>query len=436
VEKMDQISAAIEKNWPDFLDLLKQVMEVPSVKSDPMPQAPYGTETRRVLSLVMDKSAAFGFETKVIDDAIGYAQWGNEGSDYIGILGHLDVVPAGSGWDFPPFDLSEKDGRLYGRGILDNKGPIISCLYGMKLLKELGHQPKKNLRIIFGTDEESGMSDVPHYLAAEQPPVFGFTPDCKYPVVYGERGVVNVALHFPFPDNELHQFTSFQGDQFRDHVPDYLSVEVAGQTFEVTGKRSPSNAPELGANAITLMATQLAESQKVPPIAQAYFRWICQSFHQQHFGEGVDLALADEDSGKLILTPVVMQKSPEGLLLEVAFRYPVSVSETDVVTRLQRQLPLGVELEVIRSIPGFCRDKESTEIAKLSAIYQKVTGNDPTPVTTTGATYARKMPNILAFGPSFPGQKGIAHNKNEYMDSADLRMNLEIYMRSIKALTE
>ncbi|WP_291293459.1 Sapep family Mn(2+)-dependent dipeptidase [Enterococcus sp.] len=433
---MDQISAAIEKNWPDFLDLLKQVIEVPSVKSNPMPQAPYGTETRRVLSLVMDKSAAFGFETKVIDDVIGYAQWGNEGSDYIGILGHLDVVPAGSGWDFPPFDLSEKDGRLYGRGILDNKGPIISCLYGMKLLKELGHQPKKNLRIIFGTDEESGMSDVPHYLAAEQPPVFGFTPDCKYPVVYGERGVVNVALHFPLPDDELHQFTSFQGDQFRDHVPDYLSVGVAGQTFEVTGKRSPSNAPELGANAITLMAAQLAESQKVPPIAQAYFRWICQSFHQQHFGEGVDLALADEDSGKLILTPVVMQKAPEGLLLEVAFRYPVSVSETDVVTRLQRQLPLGVELEVIRSIPGFCRDKESTEIAKLSAIYQKVTGNDPTPVTTTGATYARKMPNILAFGPSFPGQKGIAHNKNEYMDSADLRMNLEIYMRSIKALTE
>ena len=105
---MDQISTAIEENWLDFLNLLKQVMQVPSVKSEPMPQAPYGTETRRVLSLVMEKSAAFGFGTKVIDDAIGYAQWGPEGSDYIGILGHLDVVPASSDWDFPPFDLSEK----------------------------------------------------------------------------------------------------------------------------------------------------------------------------------------------------------------------------------------------------------------------------------------------------------------------------------------
>lgn len=433
---MDQISAAIEKNWPDFLKLLKQVMQVPSVKSESAPHAPYGVETRRVLSLVMDKSASFGFDTNVIDDAIGYAQWGAEGADYIGILGHLDVVPAGSGWDYPPFDLSEKDGRLYGRGILDNKGPIISCLYGMKLLKELGHQPKKNLRIIFGTDEESGMSDIAHYLAVEQPPVFGFTPDCKYPVVYGERGVVNVMLHFPLPEDELQQLTVFQGDQYRDHVPDHLSVSIAGQEIEVTGKRSPSNAPELGENAITILAAQLAEKQTIPPITHSYFRWICQSFHQQHFGEGLDLSFADEDSGKLILTPVVLQKSAAGFVLEVAFRYPVTVTEADVLTRLKRQLPAGVELEVIRSIPGFCRDKESPEIAKLSAIYHTVTGNDPKPVTTTGATYARKMPNILAFGPSFPGQKGIAHNQNEYMDSADLRLNLEIYMRSIKALTE
>lgn len=135
--------------------------------------------------------------TLTIDDAIGYVQWGEDDEDYIGIIGHLDVVPAGSGWDFPPFDLSEKDGRFYGRGILDNKGPIISCFYALILLKKMGAVPKKTIRIIFGTDEESGMSDVAHYLQAEVPPSFGFTPDCKYPVVYGERGVVNLTIHFP-----------------------------------------------------------------------------------------------------------------------------------------------------------------------------------------------------------------------------------------------
>ena len=130
------------------------------------------------------------------------------------------------------------------------------------------------------------------------------------------------------------------------------------------------------------------------------------------------------------------QKSPEGLLLEIALRYPVTVSEKQVVSRLKNQLPLGVDLEVVRSIPGFCRTEESKKIDTLSTIYHQVTGNDPKPVTTTGATYARKMPNILAFGPSFPGQIGIAHTANEYMDSADLRTNLEIYMRSLQALTE
>ena len=136
-----------------------------------------------------------------------------------------------------------------------------------------------------------------------------------------------------------------------------MSVSIADQKFEVTGKRSPSNAPELGENAISILAAQLAEKQTIPPTIQSYFRWICQSFHQQHFGEGIDLALADEDSGKLILTPVVIQKSLTGLVMEVAFRYPVTVTETDVLSRLKRQLPIGVELEVIRSIPGFAETK-------------------------------------------------------------------------------
>ncbi|WP_430611050.1 Sapep family Mn(2+)-dependent dipeptidase [Enterococcus sp. DIV0876] len=433
---MDQITTSIETNWEDFLLLLKQVMQVPSVKAAPEPQAPYGIEARRVLSLVMDKCMSYGFQTKVIDDAIGYAQWGPESDEYIGVLGHLDVVPAGTGWDFPPFDLSENAGRFYGRGILDNKGPIISCLYGMKLLKELGYRPKKPIRIIFGTDEESGMSDISHYLAAEQPPVFGFTPDCKYPVVYGERGVVNVALHFPLPENEQQQIEAFQGDQFRDHVPDHLQVTIAGQAFESKGTRAPSNAPELGENAITILAASLANQLDTHTVMHAVFKWIWQSFHEKHFGEGIDLALSDADSGQLILTPVVLQKAEDGLMLEVAFRYPVSVPESEVLTRLRTRMPKAARVEVLRRMPGICQSKDSEEIRKLSDIYHMITGNNADPVTTTGATYARKMPNILAFGPSFPGQKGIAHNKNEYMDATDLRMNLEIYMRSIKALTE
>lgn len=433
---MDPLTASIEANWSEFLTLLSEVMQIASVKGEPAPHAPYGKGPREVLAYVMEKSAAYGFQTTVIDDAIGYAHWGPTDTDYIGVLGHLDVVPAGSGWSYPPFALTEKDGNFYGRGILDNKGPIISCLFAMKLLKDLGHQPQLPLRIIFGTDEESGMSDIPHYLAAEQPPRFGFTPDCKYPVVYGERGVVNVQLDFPLPAQEQQLLAAFSGDQFRDHVPDHLSVTIGSQSFEALGKRSPSNAPELGDNAITKLAQQAAPQLAATPSLQAALQWIAQSFHQQHYGEGVDLVLEDADSGKLILTPVVLQKSASGLALEVAFRYPVSVTEEQVLAGVQKALPEGASRTILRSIPGFCRSKDAPEIQTLSTIYHQVTGNDPTPVTTTGATYARKMPNILAFGPSFPGQKGIAHNQDEYMAVADLRMNLEIYLRSLQALTK
>ncbi len=433
---MDPLTASIEANWSEFLTLLSEVMQIASVKGEPAPHAPYGKGPREVLAYVMEKSAAYGFQTTVIDDAIGYAHWGPTDTDYIGVLGHLDVVPAGSGWSYPPFALTEKDGNFYGRGILDNKGPIISCLFAMKLLKDLGHQPQLPLRIIFGTDEESGMSDIPHYLAAEQPPRFGFTPDCKYPVVYGERGVVNVQLDFPLPAQEQQLLAAFSGDQFRDHVPDHLSVTIGSQSFEALGKRSPSNAPELGDNAITKLAQQAAPQLAATPSLQAALQWIAQSFHQQHYGEGVDLVLEVADSGKLILTPVVLQKSASGLALEVAFRYPVSVTEEQVLAGVQKALPEGASLTILRSIPGFCRSKDAPEIQTLSTIYHQVTGNDPTPVTTTGATYARKMPNILAFGPSFPGQKGIAHNQDEYMAVADLRMNLEIYLRSLQALTK
>ena len=433
---MENLKIMLADHWEEFLEFLREVMKVPSVKGQPQPLDPYGEGPRSALALVIRKGEEVGFKTKVIDDAIGYVQWGEEDEDYIGIIGHLDVVPAGSGWEFPPFDLTEKKDRFYGRGILDNKGPILSCFYALILLKKMGFVPRKTIRIIFGTDEESGMSDITHYLEEEVPPIFGFTPDCKYPVVYGERGIVNVTIHLPLSKVDLTKISEFKGDQSRDHVPDLLSVRINEKEYPILGKRSPSNAPELGENALTLLAKKLKDIPDIPEQLKHYFSWIFQCFHDKHYGEGLGLTLADEDSGKLILTPVTLQKKTDGLNLEVAFRYPVSATEKQVVEGVVRNLPEGATLTINRSIPGICRKKETEKIKQLSKIYEEMTGNDATPVTTTGATYARKVPNIVAFGPSFPGQKGIAHNKNEYMDVADLRMNLEIYLRSIKALIE
>lgn len=425
----------IEENKEQFYQDLDQVMQIESVKGTPAEHAPFGKGPKAALEAVMTLAENYGFKTTIVNDAVGYAQWG-EDEDYIGVVGHLDVVPAGDGWSFPPFKLSKQDQRFYGRGILDNKGPILSCLFGLKLLKELNLATKKTIRIVFGTDEESGSGDIPLYLSEEKAPQFGFTPDCKYPVVYGERGIVNYEILTPFSEEELTDLGEFIGDQARDHVPDALSVTIDGKKISVTGKRAPSNAPELGENAITLLAEKILQEQVTSGKLAEYFSWIVASLANQHYGEGLGIDFSDADSGKLMITPYELIKKDNQLSLSVAIRYPVSVTEAEVTTALEKHLPPESRLTVIRRIKSSHFPKEDPNVQALSAIYEEVTGLDGTPVTTTGATYARFVPNIVAFGPSFPGQKGIAHNQDEYMDEEDLLLNMEIYMRGMFKLIE
>jgi acetylornithine deacetylase/succinyl-diaminopimelate desuccinylase-like protein len=294
---------------------------------------------------------------------------------------------------------------------------------------------KQPVRIVFGTDEESGSADIPLYLSEEHPPKFGFTPDCKYPVVYGERGIVNYELITAFSDDELKEFGEIIGDQARDHVPDKLQVKINGALVEVSGKRAPSNAPELGKNAITLLAEKIVQERLVSGRLADYFSWLVEGLADKHHGEGLRIDFEDEDSGKLMITPYELQKQGNRLVLGLAIRYPVSISEEQVTSTLSQQIPSKSELTIVRRMKGTSYSKEDKNVQKLAEVYEMVTGLDGTPVTTTGATYARSVPNIVAFGPSFPGQKGIAHNKDEYMDEADLLLNMEIYMHAMLALS-
>lgn len=429
----EKIKKIIEQNKNDFLKDLDLVLKIPSVKDKASYGAPFGKNNKKVLNQVMSLANSYGFETDIVNNAVGYAQFGNN-EETIGVVGHLDVVPAGDGWDYPPYQLTQIDGILYGRGILDNKGPIMACLFGLKLLKELDVPFEKSVRIIFGTDEESGASDIPLYLDKEKPPTFGFTPDCKYPVVYGERGIVNLTITTEFSNQEMLCISEIVGDQGKAFVPDSLSCEVDGKVYQVKGKRAPSNAPELGVNAITLLAEVLAKDSSLSKELKSYFLWIISSFHEKHYGEGINLFLSDEDSGQLMITPYELVKNETGFKLSVAIRYPVSYSEKEIIDRIGLKLPSNSQLEIIRRIPSVTFPKDNSNILKMSKVYEEVTGLDGTPVTTTGATYARFMPNIVAFGPSFPGQKGIAHNANEYMSLEDLLTNMEIYMLAMYKL--
>jgi dipeptidase, putative len=243
----------------ELLKDLKILMQSSSVTGISQETAPFGKDVRKILDIIVSLGKTYGFKTKIVNDAMAYVQWGNDNDNYVAIVGHLDVVNPGEGWSYPPFDLSEKQGVLYGRGILDNKGPIFSCLFGMKLLKDMGFKPQRTIRIIFGSDEESGSRDVALYLEKEKPPYSGFTPDCKFPVVYGERGIVSYEIQTSFSQSEIAQISQIQGNQSADHVPDNLKVEVNGSSLNIKGKEPRLMTPEMGENAITYLAKEIIE---------------------------------------------------------------------------------------------------------------------------------------------------------------------------------
>ena len=436
IEYQTAIQGKILGSKEAFYQDLQTLLKIPSVKTAALPGAPFGQGNQQVLAQIVTLGKAYGFQTKVVADALAYVQIGEDDDDYIGIVGHLDVVAATGKWSYPPFDLSLANGRLYGRGILDNKGPIFACLYGLKLLQEMALPLNKTLRIIFGTDEESGSSDIPLYLATEKAPSFAFTPDCKYPVVYGERGIIRLEIKTPLNESGLSLIAEIRGDQSPSFVPDFLETTVFKQLVVGKGRRSPSNSPETGSNAITDLAERISQLPSENSELTDYFQWLVEAFKEKHYGEGLNLALADQASGSLIVTPFELRKEEKEMSLGISIRYPVSYKEEEVLNRLKTALPPGSHLNILRSYPSLLVDKNKPEIQQLTKVYEEVMGVSAPPVTTTGATYARAMPNTVAFGPSFPGQKGIAHNVDEYMDEKDLLKNMEIYMQAMLALCQ
>ena len=230
IKQVEDISLAM-------IEDIKTIVRYPSVKSLASKDAPFGKDIAITLEETLKLAERLGFQTKNLNHYIGWAQYG-EGEDYIGVIGHLDVVEEGEGWKHPPFSGYEENGIIYSRGILDNKGPILSCLYALYALKLLQIELKKPVRIIFGCDEESGFEDLEYYLHYEKPPVMGWTPDCKYPVVYGERG--RAVIEIATDEKNLDEFLAFVNTYFMNAKPngERLGVDYQDEEFGMNEMRN------------------------------------------------------------------------------------------------------------------------------------------------------------------------------------------------------
>ena len=357
---------------PMLFDGLRRMVAIPSIRGKEEPDAPFGRGPKQALEEVLKLSAELGFHTKNIDDKIGYAQYGENRSDgaYYGIFGHVDVMPLGEGWNSPPLSLTLREGKLFGRGTLDNKGPILSNLYALYVLKENGVTFDRPVRIVFGTNEETGFGCVKHYLTKEIPPTFGWTPDCKWPVVYGERGRLKVRVSLP-------------------------------------------------------------ESK----VADLYDFANRKLLHTNHHGEELGVAYQDEDFGMMQLRGETFGIEENQHYVEWTMCYPASCTKSDLLNQITLHLPEKATLEVISHWAPVLYDKSSKYVQALQQVYTDVTKSDSIPVTTTGGTYAKIIPNIIAYGPSFPGQRDIAHLPNEWIGVKDLETDTIIYGLALLALS-
>lgn len=408
----------------EFLEYFNELIQIPSVKGNKTYQAPFGVGPKRALEYLIQLSKKLGFKTRKVSNSVGWAEYGPETKEYFGVLGHLDVVDVTNDWTYPPFDLTLKDGFFYGRGVLDNKGPFLASLFALYLIKKQGIDLKKRIRVMFGTDEESGSKDIPFYLESEKPPYGGFTPDCKFPIVYGERGLIDLTITTTVTDDSLEQIDSLGGEFDKSFIPEYGFISISGKKTEFHGKKAPSNAPDMAENVLPMMIRQ---GTTLSGQTGELFKWIDSKIGNQVDGKNLGLDFTDKESGKLQLSFYSMEKNLDKLSINISMRYPVTISEDKVLSQLKTQLLNESLIKINRRFPSVVKDKNLPYMQDFSKIYEQDTGLDGTPVTTTGATYARAMPNIVAFGPSFPGQKGIAHKGDEWLKYSDWQMMMQIY---------
>lgn len=465
---MDILNNQIDELKNDLLNDIVDIVKIPSVEGEPLDGFPFGKNVGKALEKALEISQKLGFKTKNIDGYMGYAEFG-EGEDYVAVVGHLDVVPEGSGWKYEPYGGEIDNGKIYGRGVLDNKGPIISALYGLKAIANSNIKLDKKVRIIFGTNEETGFNDIPYYLSKEKPPIMGFTPDCKYPVVYGERGIgklnikkkinlsgINVYGDFranivpencniDIPKTYIHEDIIFyledkaRKENYNIKINEKIDIKINNETITISayGKQAPANAPQVGENAITNVIKYLLEENFINnEELNNFFKFIDKYFYNEYYGEKLGINFEDKLTGKLYLAPYELKCNNEEITFSFGVRYPMTCKIDYITDAIKKILDYNIVLNIERNFNPVNFDKDSHLVKSLQLAYERVTGLDGTPTTTSGGTYAKVMPNIVPFGPSFPGQKGIAHNHDEYMDIDDIILNAKIFANAIYDLAK
>jgi len=227
------IDQKIEGLKDEMLKLLSDWIKIPSVLDEAEPEYPYGKKAFDALDFILKKGREMGFKDKNVDNQAGHLEYGNGDGDLYAVLGHVDVVPAGTGWTHGPFEGEISEGFVWGRGTSDDKGPTLAALYALKVIKELDLPPKNRLRIIMGTNEENGSKGIKHYMTKEEKPVEAVTPDAEFPVIFAEKGIINYQFNKTFSTQNGEAIcTSLTGGFASNMVPSHAAIAIKTENQE------------------------------------------------------------------------------------------------------------------------------------------------------------------------------------------------------------
>ena len=455
---LDQkIDAFLEANKEQMLKDIGALVAINSVEAAPAEGAPFGPGARAALDKTLELAGRLGLDTHNCEGYIGYAELpGREAGKYLATICHVDVVPAGEGWSGDPFAMRRQDGWILGRGVLDDKGPMVATLYTLKCLKELGVPLRYPIRALAGTNEETGMEDVEYYLAHNPAPVFCFTPDAEFPVCNGEKGHFHGKLVSPVCHGKI---LAFEGGVANNAVPDRASAlvqaDMAGLknapniTLEPEngcvrvrgwGKSGHAASPEGTVNAIGLVADYLLANGLCNEAERSYLE-VLHKLHSSTAGEGLGIATSDGPFGPLTIIGGRMYMQEGRMVQTMDSRYPTSTNGDVLAAAIRAAIGTGASLEDVDAADPFYIEADTPAIRACIDTYNEVTGKNEKPFTMDGGTYARHFPYAVSFGPEshdmvLPSFGGPMHGANESAPVDALLQSVKIYILALLRLEE
>lgn len=464
-ELQQKIDQWIEENKEQMIADAVELVKIKSISQRGEGGYPFGIGCAKVLDAALAMAERMGFETENNDYYSGTAYMKGQTDRQLGMFGHLDIVPEGdlANWDFDPYEPVFKDGYILGRGSSDNKCPAVASLYTMKCIRDLGIPMTHTVLMYFGCEEEAGMGDLVHFLEHHEAPEFSFTSDGRYSLCYGEKGILTANLTTDISGSNL---VDINGGQASNMVPDYAKAvirEVSAEklkaklpedfkvtdngdgtvTVEATGIAAHAAFPEGSVSALQKLAAGLLVANVLDGKGTKTVKLMAEGF-VDYYGTGLHIDFEDEIVGKTTAVGGAAFVKNGKLTQLLNVRYALKTDQDTMIANLHKTCAeYGFQVEALKNDPPMYVSLDNPAVKILHETANEFLDGTYEPYVMGGGTYARKIPNAVAYGPTTrkidatdPLEYGEGHQPNEGMKLSDMTTGIRIYVNALLRLDE